>query len=127
MKSMVLIIGFILSALLPCHSQTSPMPGGSIEENFVGGRSEYYNVFKSKLQYPSQLKQDTIVGIVYFEIEIDTGGFIVEFKILRGVTPLMDEEVENKIYLTNGKWSPVFKKGRKVNYRIVDRVYFELR
>lgn len=100
---------------------------GTIEDNFIGGRSEYFNVFYNKIEYPKVLKAEKITGSVFFEIEIDTNGSIINFKIVKGVHPLMDKEVENKIYLTNGKWIPLVVDEKKVNYKIIKSVYFEFR
>jgi len=127
MNNMVLIIGFILNSLLQCHTQTSQIPAGTIEENFVGGKAEYYKVFNRHLEYPKQLKRDNIDGFIFFELQIDTSGYIVDFKVIRSVDALMDKEIEKKIYLTDGKWKIMTENGRKVNYRIIDKVYFELR
>lgn len=127
MDKLFIILSLIINSLGQCQTIPSKIQSGSIDDNFIGGRTEFYNVFKSKLQYPEELKDEKITGSVYFEIEIDTSGVIVDFNIIKGVTPLMDQEVEKKIYLTNGKWGAVIRNGKKVNYRIVEKVYFELR
>ena len=84
-------------------------------------KNEFYNVFLSKLEYPKEAKEKGIRGTVYYQIKIDTNGFIASFMILRGVYPDLDEEVKKKIYLSDGKWNPVFKEGKKVNFTVIER------
>jgi hypothetical protein len=106
------------------QDQTTNTNFGTIEDNFIGGRSEFVNIFFSKVEYPEELKAEKLSKTVYFRIEIDTTGLIVNFKIVRGGHPLMDKEVEEKIYLTNGKWKPMSKDGEMINYFINEKVYF---
>ncbi len=127
MKNLFAIFLSILVTASLANSQTIPTFAGTIEECFIGGNTEFYNIFHSKLKYPESLRREKVTGIVFYEIEIDTTGHILWVKILRGVTPLMDQEVESKIWLTDGKWKPFLDNGMKVNYRIIDKVYFELR
>lgn len=109
------------------EKDTTEISYGSVKDNFIGGTPEFHNVFRNKLEYPDSLKKEGVFGIVFFEIEIDTLGYISNFKILRGVAKKMDEEVQKKIYLTNGKWKPLIIKNRKVPYKVFETVYFELR
>ncbi|MBP6511204.1 MAG: energy transducer TonB [Bacteroidia bacterium] len=129
MNKLIIILSLMIIAFSQCKSQTLELvvDRGSVVDNFIGGNTEFYNVFRSKIRFPAELKSEKIIGNVYFEIEIDTTGNIIDFKILKGVSPLMDKEVENKIYLTNGKWIPMIKNGNKTNYKLIEKVYFELR
>ena len=126
MKILIILFG-LLFFLGQCQSQhlTAPLYG-KIDENFKVGKKEYSKVFKNKIIYPEQLKEKKITGNVYFEIEIDTIGNISKFTILKGINSLMDGEVEKKIFLTNGRWIPLIKNEKKVNFTISDNVYFEL-
>ena len=127
MNKILIILSVLLNTLGQCQTKSDEIPWGTVKENFIGGQSEFYNVFNTKVKYPESLKKDGVVGTVYFEIEIDTTGNISNFKILRGVAPLMDKEVEEKIYLTNDKWKPLMIEGKKSKYKLTEKVYFELR
>ena len=127
MGKLLIIVSLLVNSLLgQCQNQPSDLPWGSVEDNFIGGRSEYYNVFLTKMKYPESLQKDKIIGTVFFEIEIDTNGIIVNFKIVRSLHPLLDKEVEDKIYLTNGKWKPLLVNEKKVNYRLIEKATFRI-
>lgn len=128
MGKLLIIVSLLVNSLLgQCQNQLSDFPWGSVEDNFIGGRSEYSNVFLTKIEYPDSLLEEQKTGTVYFRIEIDTSGSIINFEKVRGVHPLMDKEVEDKIYLTNGMWKPLLVEGKKVNYQVVEKVYFRIR
>ena len=127
MNKFVAILSCLLFTVGTSYSQVVQVATGSVQDYFIGSHAEFYNVFRSKVNYPYSLRADKVTGIVFFELEIDTTGHIILAKILRGVHPLLDQEVENKIWLTDGKWKPFVDNGRKINYRIIDNVYFELR
>lgn len=127
MHNFIALLLLITSSLGHCQTKVEQIPLGSIEDNFIGGRIGYHNVFLNYVDYPKVLKKDGIVGTVYYMVQIDTSGCITDLEILRGVSPLMDAEVQKEIYITEGHWKPLWREERKVNYRIVERVYFELR
>ena len=128
MSKLLIILSLLVNSLLgQSQNQLSDLPWGSVEDNFIGGLSEFYHVFHLQVKYPDSLQEEQITGTVYFRIEIDTSGSIVNFEKIRGVHPLMDKEVEDKIYLTNGMWKPLLVEGKKVNYQVVEKVYFRIR
>ena len=96
MNKLLVVLSLLLSSLSQCQNPSLQLPTASVADNFIGGRPEYYNVFMTKIEYPEQLYKDKITGTVYFEIEIDTSGQIVNFRIQKGVSPLMNQEVEKK-------------------------------
>lgn len=82
----------------------------------------------SKVRFP----HDSLVtkennGTVYYEIEVDTQGRIVDFQVIISVNAVLDNEVRTKLQLTDGMWKPMFIDGRASNYKIRDKVYFEMR
>lgn len=127
MNNLFVVIAIILSTFDSCNSQVIEEKYGSIESNFKGGKSEFFSVFIRKLEYPKELKVKKITGNIYYELEIDTMGNISNFKIIRALDPILEKEIKSKIYLTNGMWIPMVNNGVKINYRIIDKVYFELR
>jgi len=113
---------------LGCFAQQNVnTPMQSIDSCFIGGKFAYHREFKSKIEFPDHLRKKENSGVVYFEVFIDTLGNINEFKILKSLHPILDNEVKEKIYATNGMWKILRIDGKNEPYRIFDRVYFELR
>ena len=121
-----LVLSLSILFWLGCRAQSS-LPGASVEECFVGGRLGYANEFLSKIDFPDSLRTKENLGSVYYEIEVDTSASIVNFRVVRSLHPVLDNEVRTKIQATQGMWKPLLVNGSKSPYRIVDHVYFELR
>jgi outer membrane biosynthesis protein TonB len=126
MKNIILLIALIFISALGSGQRTE-RGSGTVDENFVGGKAEYYNSFRSKLKYPDELRGKKIFGNVSYELLIDTNGTVAEIKIIKSPSELFDKEIKDKIYLTNGKWTPIYRDGKKIPYRIREVVYFEVR
>jgi outer membrane biosynthesis protein TonB len=121
------ILSFVLFFTPSVPPNCEEIPQGMIESHFIGGNYNFYNVFKSKIIYPQRLKEENILGSVYYELLIDTIGYIKNVKIIKSPHPLFSEEVTAKIKLTNGLWKPYYIDGKKSKYYIRETVYFELR
>ena len=80
MNKLIIILSLMIIAFSQCKSQTLELvvDRGSVVDNFIGGNTEFYNVFRSKIRFPAELKSEKIIGNVYFEIEIDTTGNIID-------------------------------------------------
>ena len=127
MKFLILIL-VLISTGKSCEERNSTeQVYRTVEQNYSGGRSSFYNDFNSHLKYPAELKSEKVIGTVYFELSIDTVGNVSKVEILKGIRDLFEKEIENKILLTNGNWIPETINGKKVSYKISENVYFELR
>ena len=71
----------------------------------------------SEIVYPSEAQVKGISGRVYAEFVIETDGSVSNVKILRGVDPLLDDEVLRVIKSSSGNWTPGKNEGKPVRVR----------
>jgi len=129
MNTIVTII--LLTLAIAANGQSTPEIGERykyIDSLYTDGFKAYLTDFRSQIYYPSEIKTEGIIGIIYFEASVDTTGHISDFKILCGIDPRLDSIVKEKFHNTNGKWRiQIDEKNRKIPFIITDYVYFELR
>jgi outer membrane biosynthesis protein TonB len=118
---------FVICLTLGIQQNCQTKNYGSVQDDFRGGQVEYSKIFKHSLVYPDSLMSNNISGRIYYEFEVDTSGFVINTVILKSPHLLFSKEIKQKAKLTNGYWKPRYKNGKKVNYFISDRLYFELR
>lgn len=89
---------------------------------FDGDLNKY---LRRNLRYPEMAKINDIKGRVICQFVIDKDGSIIDVKIVRGVDPLLDNEV---IRLVKGmpKWKPGTQNGKTVKARYTLPVNFQL-
>ncbi len=69
--------------------------------------------------YPNSAKNNNITGIVYVTFVLDTKGMVKDARVLRGVSPELDEEAL-RVISSMPQWIPGTQKGKtvKVQYNI---------
>ncbi|MBL7981196.1 MAG: hypothetical protein JNL52_05240 [Flavobacteriales bacterium] len=127
LRSCLLLVVLALLFGGVCHAQDQ-LPFGSVEECFNGGRKEYHHAFKSKIRWPhDSLMTNKNLGRVYFDVELDTLGRIVNFTVIHSPNPLLEQEVRTKLLATQGLWKPLVVDGQVSPCQVRDHVYFEFR
>lgn len=126
-RSCLLLV--VLALLFGCVCQAQDqLPFGSVEECFKGGRKEYHHAFKSKIRWPhDSLMTTKNLGHVFFDVELDTLGRIVDFIVIHSPNPLLDQEVRTKLLATQGMWKPLLVDRRASPCIVREHVYFEFR
>lgn len=93
---------------------------------FQGGDLQKFVEWVQKnIQYPKELLESAISGKVYVQFTVDEKGKVVDIKVLRGVDPLLDNEVV-RVLQNSPLWRPARQSGRAVKQQFTIPVVFKL-
>lgn len=95
--------------------------------SYKGGDSEFFQFLGKSLIYPPKAKSAGIQGKVYVSFSISELGKVSDFKILRSVHKILDDEAIRVLKLTSGKWLPASFEGENVGVRYITPISFTLR
>lgn len=86
-----------------------------IEEHaeFPGGQSAWLSYLGDHIKYPKALKKEKVAGQVIAEVVVDATGYVTTVEIIKGLHPLLDEEVI-RVIKKSPKWKPAKQNGRNV-------------
>ena len=94
---------------------------------FQGGSLETFRDWvQQNLVYPPEAVEKGIFGKVIVQFTVNSQGRVGEVKILRGVDPKLDKEV-NRVLLLSPDWIPAEDGDRKVKQKFVMPVIFQLK
>jgi TonB family protein len=86
---------------------------------YPGGTQEMYKFISENIRYPQMEKEDGIQGQVVVSFIVEKNGELSSAKILRGVSPALDNEAIKVVNLMPA-WNPGLQRGEPV------RVMFNL-
>jgi protein TonB len=89
---------------------------------FPGNILEY---LARNIRYPILDQETGISGRVICQFVIDTDGSIIDFQIVRGVSPTIDREAR-RVVESMPKWSPGMQRGKPVKVRYTLPIVFKL-
>lgn len=93
---------------------------------FQGGSLENFrNYIQQSIQYPAIAMENGISGTVYVNFVVNKNGEITSIKIVRGVDPSLDNEVERALKAAP-KWAPGKQRGKPVSVSMAIPVKFIL-
>lgn len=93
---------------------------------FQGGDlAKFQQYIQSNIKYPKEAQEQGIFGKVFVQFNIDEKGKLIDIKIVRGVDPLLDNEVI-KALKSSPDWTPGKQRGRPVTVSFTMPVYFML-
>ena len=78
------------------------------EPEFPGGEAELNKYLEDNIIYPIECAKNKIEGDVTVKFHINIDGSILEFRIMRGVHPLLDAEAI-RVIARMPKWKPALK------------------
>jgi Ca-activated chloride channel family protein len=78
-------------------------------------------ILKSFQQW-DRVQNERITGRVEFEFKIDEYGKVFDVRILKGITPYVDEEIHR--ILRESKWKPSLRENKNVKTRYQSSVIF---
>jgi len=81
---------------------------------FEGGQEVLMKFLVSNIRYPEAAVEQELQGKVFVEFVVYPNGELGQYKILRGVHPLLDKEALRVVKLTSGKWKPGKQNGKAV-------------
>jgi Ca-activated chloride channel homolog len=94
---------------------------------FNGGDvREFLKYVMEHIQYPKELTDAGISGKVYVQFTVDVNGKISDIKILRGIDPLLDQEVI-RVLQNAPSWTPAKQGGKIVKQQFTLPVVFTLK
>ena len=92
---------------------------------FPGGEAALNKYLEDNIIYPIECAKNKIEGDVTVKFHINIDGSILEFRIMRGVHPLLDAEAIRVIALMP-RWEPAIKYGNKIKDKTTLKVNFSL-
>ena len=93
---------------------------------FEGGQEALMKFLVHNIRYPEAAVEQELQGKVFVEFVVYPNGELGQYKILRGVHPLLDKEALRVVKLTLGKWKPGKQNGKAVPVRFRLPVVFKL-
>jgi TonB family protein len=90
-----------------------------VDPEFPGGVSELMKFLQANLRYPEKAREEGQGGTIFVSFVVEKSGEISGMKILRGVSPELDEEAMRVIGMMP-RWKPAQQRGEPV------RVQFNL-
>ena len=92
---------------------------------FIGGEEARMIFLRDNLIYPKEEKEKGIYGKVVVGFVVEKDGSLTNLKILRSVSPALDEEVLRVVKLMP-KWKPAEQKGKTVRAQYTMPITFSL-
>jgi len=98
-----------------------------VEDNpaYPGGTDALQKFLQENILYPEAAKRNGIQGIVIVQYTIDGKGAIKNVKVMRGVSPELDEEALRVTNLITG-WKPAMQNGKSITRVVSMPVKFVL-
>lgn len=98
-----------------------------IMPSFKGGdNTDFMKYVQEQIVYPEKAVELGIEGRVFVQFVIDEQGNITEIKIIRGVDPLLDNEVI-RVLKSSPKWEPGKQRGKPVKTTLIIPVEFKFK
>lgn len=134
MKTRLLSLILILCCCIPSFAQRKPMP--KIGEDgvyfyadkmpeFPGGQDAMFKYLRENVRYPVNAQKNGITGRVMVQFVIQEDGTLDNVKILRSVSPELDNEAM-RVVQAMPKWSPGVDDGKAVKVKFTIPISFNL-
>lgn len=95
------------------------------QPEFPGGQAAMMRFLADSIKYPVAAQENGIHGRVVCNFIVEKDGRLTDFKVLRGVDPLLDNEAI-RILKAMPKWTPGKQRGENVRVRFTLPVVFRL-
>jgi periplasmic protein TonB len=96
-----------------------------VAASFPGGLDGWRRYLERNLQYPESAQENGTQGVVRVQMVVDKDGNITEVQALNNPGDGLAEEAM-RVIKKGPKWVPAEQNGRKVTYRFVQNVTFQL-
>jgi TonB family protein len=109
------------------YEENHEIPYDKYEEqpSFQGGISQMTKYIISSIRYPREARKAKEQGRVFVGFIVDKQGKIKDVKIIKGISPSLDEEAKRVVsYMPD--WEPAEQRGASVNVRFVLPIIFKL-
>jgi TonB family protein len=95
------------------------------QPEFPGGIEKFYEIVKSHIKYPEQMRESKIEGKAFVEFVVEKDGSVTNFKTIRDPGYGAQEETQRVMALLP-KWNPGYQNGRPVSVRYQIPITFKL-
>ena len=92
---------------------------------FPGGLDSLMSFLKNNTIYPDSARNAGIEGKVYVAFVVNKEGWVQDVRVIRGVSPLLNEEAIRVVKLMP-RWSPGYQEGKAVNVQYTLPMNFKL-
>jgi TonB family protein len=94
--------------------------------NYNGGTEALQKFLEANIRYPDEAKKAGIEGKVYVNFVVNAEGHVMEAKIMRSVSPLLNDEA---LRLTNSMkdWKPGSQHGEKLSMAVTMPIEFKIK
>jgi len=97
------------------------------QATFQGGDVNAFRDWVTKnLTYPDIAIKKGISGKVYVQYAVNSKGYVVDVKVVRGVDPSLDKEAV-RVISSSPKWEPAKQRGQKVKEQFTIPIAFKLK
>jgi protein TonB len=93
---------------------------------FPGGDKKLFKFLKKNIKYPKEARRKEIEGRVYISFVIDEQGMVQDVRVIKGVSPELDEEAVRVVKLMP-KWTPGSQKGKPIKVQYTLPIIFHLK
>jgi Ca-activated chloride channel family protein len=91
---------------------------------YAGGMDAFKKFIYDHIQLPEELQNKNIAGRIFVQFTVDLDGSVIDVKILRGLNPLLDNEVI-RVIKKSPKWKPGIQKGKPVKVSLTVPIEFK--
>ncbi|RZA01321.1 MAG: TonB family protein, partial [Sphingobacteriaceae bacterium] len=95
------------------------------QPEFPGGIEKFYEIVKSHIKYPDQMRESKIEGKAFVEFVVEKDGSVTNFKTVRDPGYGAEEETQRVMALLP-KWNPGYQNGRPVSVKYQIPITFKL-
>lgn len=96
--------------------ETATFQGGDLQS--------FVKWVQANIKYPKEMAETTVIGKILVQFTVDQKGKVVDIKILRGLDPLLDNEVI-RVLNSSPKWTPAKQGGRAVKQTFTIPIVFK--
>ena len=96
-----------------------------VPPQFPGGVVEWMKFLSANMKYPAEAKEKKQEGRVIVQFIVEKDGSITNAKVVRGVSPLLDQEALRVVGIMP-KWNPATQRGQAVRVQYTLPVMFSL-
>lgn len=108
------------------HPDAGMLVDPMVQPEFPGGFEKMYAFIRKELNYPKAAEAHGIKGKVHVEFVVETDGTLSEFKVAKGVAPLLYAVALRVVSMMPG-WTPGERNDEAVRCRMVLPLKFEPR
>jgi TonB family protein len=113
MRLQILLIAFTIIHICAFGQTADTLKIKETLPEFPGGKERMMKILEDSMRYPKDALENRIGGKVVTQFVVDTGGHVVNIRVLQGVRPDLDNEAIRLVGLLDG-WKPGTSDGKKV-------------